>query len=85
MLFFINDRNSLDSNLVKRCIKNVLVSESNEDLFNSCNQQREYPNSHLYEEDPKISKNKQTRSFEVVIRMLFTAGLINGNSKYFYK
>jgi hypothetical protein len=82
MLFFINEKNSLDSDLVKRCIKNVLVSDSNEELFNGCNQQRVYANSHLYEEDPKISKNKQTRSFEVVIRMLFAAGLVNGSSKY---
>lgn len=82
MLFFINEKNSLDSELVKKCIKNVLVSDTNEELFNACNKQRIYPNSHLYDEDPRISKNKQTRSFEIVIRILFAAGLINGNSKY---
>jgi hypothetical protein len=77
LLFCIN-KNSMDSDLVKRCIKNVLESKSNSDIFFSKNPVREYANSHLYDEDPKIPRAKQLRSFDIIIRMLFAACLVSG-------
>ena len=78
LLFNIN-KNSLDSTLVKKCIKNVLVSDNNSNIFNSSNKARTFSNSHLYEEDPKLKRNMQIRSLELIIRMLFTSCLIEGN------
>lgn len=75
MLFCINP-NSIDSDLVKKCIKNVLVSESNADIFDNLNKPRVYPFAELYDEDPKISRSRQIRSFELIIRMLFASCLI---------
>ena len=69
ILFNIN-KDSMDKSLVKKCIKNVLVSDNNKDIFDCSNKKREYPNSHLYEEDPKLSRSRQIRSFELIIRML---------------
>ena len=57
MLFWVNP-NSLDSALVKKCIKNILVSSTNADVFNNTNQERKYPNSELYDDDPKITRYK---------------------------
>lgn len=81
VLFSVNS-NSMDPDLVKRCIKNVLVSESNAELFNESNAIRKYPHSELYDEDPKIHRNRQIRSFELIIRMLFAACLMGGKSKF---
>lgn len=81
LLFCVN-KNSMDSELVKRCIKNVLDSDTNADIFNSRNMDREYKDSHLYEEDPKIPRTKQLRSFDIIIRMLFAACLVNGKSEF---
>jgi len=78
LLFNIN-KNSLDSTLVKKCIKNVLVNDNNSNIFNSSNKARTFSNSHLYEEDPKLKRNMQIRSLELIIRMLFTSCLIEGN------
>lgn len=72
LLFNIN-QNSLDIDLVKKCIKNVLVSDNNSKIFSSSNKERTFPHSNLYDEDPKMKRNMQIRSLELILRMLFTS------------
>jgi len=83
MLFYIN-KNSLDTVLVKKCIKNLLTNDENSNIFDDSNKDRIYPNQHLYDEDPKIHRNKQIWSLEFIIRLLFSACLFDRKSKSLY-
>jgi len=62
----------MDTQLVKNCIKNVLTSPTNEEIFNDVNKPRVYPNdvSYYTNEDPKTFRQKQIRSIEVILRMM---------------
>ena len=61
---------------MKKCIKNVLEEKDNSKIFHSSNKPRKYSNSDLYDEDPKLKRNMQIRSLELIIRMLFASCLI---------
>lgn len=62
----------MDTQLVKKCIKNVLVNPTNEEIFNDVNKPRVYPDgvSYYTNEDPKTFRHKQIRSIEVILRMM---------------
>ena len=84
LLFSINP-NSMDTKLVKNCIKNVLTSPTNEEIFNDVNKPRVYPNdvSYYTNEDPKTFRQKQIRSIEVILRMMIAGWFIDDKSKFY--
>jgi hypothetical protein len=74
ILFFVNPQ-SMDVGLVKKCIKNVLLEKSNENIFNDANAKRI-----KHSEDSKIHRSKQIRAFELTLRMIFAACSIESKS-----
>ena len=65
----------MDIDLVKRCIKNACISTTNEEIFGISNQHRipVETDIRLCQEDSKICRNKQIKSFEMILRMIFAA------------
>jgi hypothetical protein len=68
----------MDTDLVKRCIKNVLESDSNSEIFCDWNSPKDPKliSNKLLSLDSKIYKSKHIRSFELILRMIFAACLI---------
>ena len=87
LLFSINP-NSMDTELVKSCIKNVLTSPTNENIFCEVNNSRVYAEgvSYYTDEDPKKFRQKQIRSIEVILRMMIAGCFIDDRSNlYIFK